>query len=359
MATIGTRGWWAVDRDVKLIGTTILVALSFGVVFTYLSVDVASSATRQGAVPPPPVAAPTALQVAERQSLAPGNAQAATGSPAPGAGNDAAPASRGAGNAMRWTALLWAFACCAVGGFLGFIFGIPRSLSSDTARNIVPIKNPALDNARNKLTASTVAANDAVTEYDQAARAAQEVDKELAMKTPDVERLAAKAAHAPEDAAAFKDAEKAQKELADLHKKKMALDSVALGKLKVAQNAQELARKDQESLAVMTREQAASQTDTPSRAGPSTTVNTNLEQISDWLTKIIVGVSLVNSDQIGNALWRAAGSMADSIGGKDSQSLALAILVYFSVLGVLGGYLLTRLFLQRAFDSVGVYEPVI
>jgi hypothetical protein len=31
-------------------------------------------------------------------------------------------------------------------------------------------------------------------------------------------------------------------------------------------------------------------------------VNTNLEQISDWLTKIIVGVSLVNSERIGWAM---------------------------------------------------------
>jgi hypothetical protein len=30
--------------------------------------------------------------------------------------------------------------------------------------------------------------------------------------------------------------------------------------------------------------------------------------------------------------------------------------VYFSVTGLLGGYLLTRLFLQRAFDSAGFME---
>jgi hypothetical protein len=39
--------------------------------------------------------------------------------------------------------------------------------------------------------------------------------------------------------------------------------------------------------------------------------------------------------------------------GAARQSLALAILVYFGVIGVLGGYLLTRLFLQRAFAAAG------
>ena len=90
----------------------------------------------------------------------------------------------------------------------------------------------------------------------------------------------------------------------------------------------------------------------PEGYGTSTAVNTNLEQISDWLTKIIVGVSLVNSEQIGAVMQRAAGTMANSMGGGPARgSLALAILVYFGVVGLLGGYLLTRLFLQRAFDT--------
>ncbi|MCS0628160.1 hypothetical protein NX786_02225 [Telluria mixta] len=50
----------------------------------------------------------------------------------------------------------------------------------------------------------------------------------------------------------------------------------------------------------------------------------------------------------------AARTMASSLGGGAArQSLALAILVYFGVIGVLGGYLLTRLFLQWAFATAG------
>jgi hypothetical protein len=79
-----------------------------------------------------------------------------------------------------------------------------------------------------------------------------------------------------------------------------------------------------------------------------------LEQISDWLTKIIVGVSLVNSEKIGQTMMRAAMKMADPLGGgANRESLALAIMVYFSIVGLLSGYLVTRLFLQRAFDSAG------
>jgi hypothetical protein len=85
---------------------------------------------------------------------------------------------------------------------------------------------------------------------------------------------------------------------------------------------------------------------------PSTAVNTNLEQISDWLTKIIVGVSLVNSDRVGHVMFGIADEMANSFGGPGSRSLALATLTYFSVVGLLGGYLLTRLFLQRAFEAL-------
>ena len=83
--------------------------------------------------------------------------------------------------------------------------------------------------------------------------------------------------------------------------------------------------------------------------GPSTAVNTNLEQISDWLTKIIVGVTLVESKEVIDHMSSAAHMMAGSLGGEGAVSFAFAILIYFSFSGLLGSYLLTRLFLQRAF----------
>jgi ABC-type amino acid transport system permease subunit len=71
-------------------------------------------------------------------------------------------------------------------------------------------------------------------------------------------------------------------------------------------------------------------------------VNTNLEQISDWLTKIIVGVGLV---QIGS-LTSGLSSLADDVplAGHDSdQAFALALIVYALVDGFIVGYVWTRL----------------
>ncbi len=78
-------------------------------------------------------------------------------------------------------------------------------------------------------------------------------------------------------------------------------------------------------------------------------VNTNLEEISDWLTKIIVGVSLVELNKAQMKLQQIAGFIAESFGGPGQVSFAYGLMVYFSVAGFLGSYLLTRLYLQKAF----------
>ena len=110
------------------------------------------------------------------------------------------------------------------------------------------------------------------------------------------------------------------------------------------------------------------QADTPERAGdaePRATsssgtapavyrqrVNTNLEEISDWLTKIIVGLSLINLAKIPPFLNRVARILAAEIsppGQMQQRAFALAIIGYFTIVGLLFGYLFTRLFLQRAF----------
>jgi arginine exporter protein ArgO len=79
-------------------------------------------------------------------------------------------------------------------------------------------------------------------------------------------------------------------------------------------------------------------------------VNTNLEQVSDWLTKILVGVGLTQIHSLPSQLMRAAVFIANGFGGTQFQlGLALALLIYFPVLGFLSGYLCTRLFLQPAF----------
>jgi hypothetical protein len=81
-------------------------------------------------------------------------------------------------------------------------------------------------------------------------------------------------------------------------------------------------------------------------------VNTNLEQISDWLTKIVVGLGLVNLGEIPALLWRAGYRVAASIEGTPPAiSLGIALVIYFTVLGFFLGYLLTRLYLAAVFSK--------
>jgi hypothetical protein len=76
--------------------------------------------------------------------------------------------------------------------------------------------------------------------------------------------------------------------------------------------------------------------------------NTNLEQISDWLTKILVGVGLTQLTEIPTQMKKVATFLAGGLGSPESASFALAIIVFFVVCGFLFGFLWTRLFLAGA-----------
>ncbi len=94
------------------------------------------------------------------------------------------------------------------------------------------------------------------------------------------------------------------------------------------------------------------------------TSNSNLVEISDWLTKIIVGVSLVELNKIptklgalsyyvGRSLQPAqccgAPACADLI--LSGQSVALAVMVFYFALGFLWGYIWTRTKFQRDLEE--------
>lgn len=78
--------------------------------------------------------------------------------------------------------------------------------------------------------------------------------------------------------------------------------------------------------------------------------NTNLEEVSDWLTKILVGLTLVNLAEVRTHLQGLAESAAAGLRsppGDFERSAALALIVFFSSMGFLAGYLYTRLVLQK------------
>jgi hypothetical protein len=94
----------------------------------------------------------------------------------------------------------------------------------------------------------------------------------------------------------------------------------------------------------------------PRTSTTDTRTNTNLEQISDWLTKVLVGVGLTQLAKLPAKLGLLAGYIAkgytDSANPDGAKNVfALSMFLYFSALGFLTGYLLTRLALQGEFEK--------
>jgi len=83
--------------------------------------------------------------------------------------------------------------------------------------------------------------------------------------------------------------------------------------------------------------------------------NTNLEQISDWLTKILVGVGLTQLTVMPKKLHALALFIAPGFGSiPHPDVMAIAVLLYFTISGFLFGYLWTRLFLGEALREADV-----
>jgi hypothetical protein len=77
--------------------------------------------------------------------------------------------------------------------------------------------------------------------------------------------------------------------------------------------------------------------------------NTNLEQISDWLCKILVGAGLTQLTAFPGVMKRYAIFFAPGLGGfSHSPVFAVGLLIFFTVCGFLVGYLWTRLHLGNA-----------
>jgi hypothetical protein len=77
--------------------------------------------------------------------------------------------------------------------------------------------------------------------------------------------------------------------------------------------------------------------------------STNLEQVSDWLTKILIGVGLVEFARMSDALSRVGRFVADDLlaGGQarhpGASVLTQAVIIGFSTGGFLAGFLWTRI----------------
>jgi len=79
---------------------------------------------------------------------------------------------------------------------------------------------------------------------------------------------------------------------------------------------------------------------------PSYLPSTDLEQIADWLTKILVGVGLTELSSVPDKVNRLGNYLKEGLGG--SATFAVGLSVYFVLCGFLIGFLWTRLYLPRA-----------
>ena len=80
--------------------------------------------------------------------------------------------------------------------------------------------------------------------------------------------------------------------------------------------------------------------------------NTNLEQISDWLTKALIGATLTQIKEIIDLLKHIGERMGPALGGYDySDEIAIVIVVHFTIGGFLVGYWWTRLVAASALDD--------
>jgi len=88
--------------------------------------------------------------------------------------------------------------------------------------------------------------------------------------------------------------------------------------------------------------------------------NTSLEQISDWLTKILVGVGLTQIASLPGRIQALSEYAAKGLGDcEGAAAMAGATMIYYSVCGFLFAYLWTRLFLtgelrRAALEAVAI-----
>jgi hypothetical protein len=81
-------------------------------------------------------------------------------------------------------------------------------------------------------------------------------------------------------------------------------------------------------------------------------VNTNLEQISDWLTKILVGVGLTQLANLPASLIAYANYAGAGLGNFPSSGVfSIALLLFFLADGFLISYLWTRLYFKGALEQ--------
>jgi hypothetical protein len=81
-------------------------------------------------------------------------------------------------------------------------------------------------------------------------------------------------------------------------------------------------------------------------------INTNLEEVSDWLTKIILGLGLVNVDKVISFVDSLGEGVGSAIGqAQGAKAIAIAAMLYGFVCGFLQVYIWTRTALKKELEG--------
>ena len=90
--------------------------------------------------------------------------------------------------------------------------------------------------------------------------------------------------------------------------------------------------------------------------------NTNLGDISDWLTKLLLGAGLVSLGRLGGPIGRLIDNVASGLHASAANPSAVAlakvaagaILVSFAILGVLEGYVVTSVWYPAKLERLAL-----
>jgi hypothetical protein len=88
--------------------------------------------------------------------------------------------------------------------------------------------------------------------------------------------------------------------------------------------------------------------------------STNLSEISDWLTKLLLGAGLVSLSRLGGPIGKLINEVAGGLHGPASDAAVIqaakvtagTIMVAFTVLGLLGGYIVTSTWYQKKISDL-------
>ncbi len=79
-------------------------------------------------------------------------------------------------------------------------------------------------------------------------------------------------------------------------------------------------------------------------------INSNLNQVSDWLTKIIIGATLVNIKELFKNLFDFSKTIEDQLKIEQiKQSVVMVMILGFVSFGFLAGYMMTRIIWSPVF----------